>query len=94
MAADLEASRLMVRNAASMITNQTPNYSMYCAMSKKFATEKCWNVVDYALQMHGGYGYLKDYPIERFWRDVRVHEILEGTSEVMQMITSRHLLKE
>lgn len=52
-------------------------------MSKKFATEKCRGVIDYALQMHGGYGYLKDYPIERFWRDVRVHEILEGTSEVM-----------
>lgn len=50
-----------------MITNKTPNYSMYCAMSKKFATEKCRTVVDYALQMHGGYGYLKDYPIERFW---------------------------
>ena len=88
MATDLEASRLMVRNAAQMITDKAPNYPMHCAMAKKFATERCRSVIDYALQMHGGYGYLKDYQIERFLRDVRVHEILEGPSEVIQMITS------
>jgi alkylation response protein AidB-like acyl-CoA dehydrogenase len=63
-------------------------------MAKHFATEKCIKVVDYSLQMHGGYGYLRAYPIERFLRDLRVHEILEGTSEVMQLITSRALLKD
>jgi len=63
-------------------------------MAKYFATEKCMDVVDYALQMHGGYGYLREYPIERYYRDLRVHRILEGTSEVMQLITSRNLLKD
>jgi alkylation response protein AidB-like acyl-CoA dehydrogenase len=63
-------------------------------MAKHFATEKCYGVVNYALQMHGGYGYLREYPIERYLRDLRVHEILEGSSEVMQLITSRSLLKD
>lgn len=94
MATDLEASRLMVRNAADMVTEKTNNYTMYAAMAKKFATEKCSGIVNDALQMHGGYGYLKEYPIERYYRDLRVHEILEGTSEVMQIITSRTLLKD
>ena len=63
-------------------------------MAKHFATEKCYHIVNYALQMHGGYGYLKEYPIERYLRDLRVHEILEGSSEVMQIITSRKLLED
>ena len=94
MAIDLEASRFMVRNAAQMVNDKSPNYSMYAAMAKKFATEKCHEVVDYSLQMHGGYGYLKEYPIERFYRDLRVHRILEGSSEVMQLIISRNLLSD
>ena len=73
MAIDLEASRLMVRHGAKLITEKAPNYSMYCAMAKKFATDKCFDIVNDALQMHGGYGYLKDYPIERYLRDLRVH---------------------
>ena len=94
MAIALESSRLMVRNAATMVSEKSPNYSMYAAMSKKFATERCMKIVSDSLQMHGGYGYLKEYPIERVFRDLRVHEILEGTSEVMSMITSRTLLKD
>ncbi|CAI2371294.1 unnamed protein product [Moneuplotes crassus] len=94
MATDLEASRLMVRNAADMIDQNNEEKTMYCAMAKYFATEKCMDLVDYALQMHGGYGYLREYPIERYYRDLRVHRILEGTSEVMQLITSRNLLKD
>lgn len=66
---------------------------MYCSMAKMFATEKCYDIVDYALQLHGGYGYLRDYQIERYSRDLRVHRILEGTNEVMRMIVSRNILK-
>jgi len=73
MATDLEASRLMVRHGAHCITNREANYTMYCAMAKKFATDKCFDIVNDALQMHGGYGYLQDYPIERILRDLRVH---------------------
>lgn len=62
-------------------------------MAKMFATEKCYDIVDYALQLHGGYGYLRDYQIERYSRDLRVHRILEGTNEVMRMIVSRNILK-
>ena len=94
MGTELEASRLMVRNAATMIDQKHPDKTMYCAMAKHFATEKCSDVVNYALQMHGGYGYLREYPIERYFRDLRVHQILEGTSEIMQLITSRALLKD
>ena len=93
MAEQLESSRLFVRHAANLLQEKQPNYTMYCALAKKHATEQCQKVVNYALQMHGGYGYLKEYPIERVYRDVRVHEILEGTTEVMQLIASRTLLK-
>ena len=92
MSSQLLASRLMVRNAATMLDEEHPNRSTAAAMAKQFATEACTKICNDALQLHGGYGYLKDYPIERQLRDVRVHEILEGTSEVMKMITSRHLL--
>lgn len=83
MATDLEASRLMVRHGAKCLDNLEPNYTMQCAMAKKFATDKCFDIVNDSLQMHGGYGYLRDYPIERFLRDLRVHQILEGTNEIM-----------
>lgn len=86
MAIKLETSRLMVRHGANLLTEKAPNYSMYCAMAKKYATDECFNVVNDALQMHGGYGYLKEYPIERYLRDLRVHQILEGTNEVMMHI--------
>ena len=84
----------MVRHAARLLTEKQPNYSMYCAMAKKVATDKCFDVVNDALQMHGGYGYLKEYPIERFLRDLRVHSILEGTNEIMMHIIQRTLLKD
>ena len=87
MATDLEASRLMVRHGARVLSEGDPLKTMYCAMAKKFATDKCFNIVNDALQIHGGYGYLQDYPIERFLRDLRVHQILEGTNEIMMHIT-------
>lgn len=83
MATDLEASRLMVRHGAKLMVANDPNKTMYCSMAKRFATEKCFDIVNDALQLHGGYGYLQDYPIERFLRDLRVHMILEGTNEIM-----------
>jgi alkylation response protein AidB-like acyl-CoA dehydrogenase len=83
MAIDLEASRLMVRHAANLLTDKAPNYTMYCSMAKKFATDKGFDIANDALQMHGGYGYLKEYPIEKYVRDLRVHQILEGTNEIM-----------
>jgi len=94
MATDLEASRLMVRHGARMFEEKEENYTMYCAMAKKFATDKCFDIVNDALQMHGGYGYLQDYPIERYLRDLRVHQILEGTNEIMSLIIQRTLLKD
>jgi len=73
MATDLEASRLMVRNGARLLEQNAPEYTMYCAMAKRFATDRCYDIVNNSLQMHGGYGYLQDYPIERYLRDLRVH---------------------
>jgi len=92
MATDLSASRLMVRNAAALLDAKDPNATVACAMAKRFATDKGFDICNYALQMHGGYGYLKDYPVERFVRDLRVHSILEGTNEIMRLIISRNLL--
>lgn len=94
MAIDLEASRQMVRHGARLITEGDPNKTMYCAMAKNFATDRCFYIVNDCLQMHGGYGYLQDYPIERFLRDLRVHMILEGTNEIMLHIIQRILLKD
>ena len=93
MATDLEAARALLYLAAAKITAGSPDKSRFSAMAKKLATDSGSEIVDKALQMFGGYGYLKDYPIERFWRDLRVHRILEGTNEVMQMIIGRDLLK-
>ena len=83
MAIKLESSRLLIRHGARLISEDAPNYSMYCAMAKKEATEQCFNVVNDAIQLHGGYGYLADYHVERILRDLRVHLILEGTNEIM-----------
>ena len=93
MATELEAARLMVLKAASKLDAGVPDAALYCAMAKRFATDIGFQVCDQALQLHGGYGYLKDYPIERYLRDTRVHQILEGTNEIMRVVIARHLLK-
>lgn len=93
MATDLEAARLMVLRGAWAIDNDHPEKTKWCAMAKRLATDACFQIADEALQLHGGYGYLKDYPLERIVRDLRVHRILEGTNEVMRMIVARELAK-
>ena len=94
MATDLEASRALLYLAAAKVTSGAPDKSRFSAMAKRLATDNGSSIVDRALQLHGGYGYLKDYPIERFWRDLRVHSILEGTNQVMRMIVGRDLLRQ
>ncbi len=93
MATDLEAARALLYLAAAKVTEGSPDKSRFAAMAKKLASDSGSEIVDQALQMFGGYGYLRDYPIERFWRDLRVHRILEGTNEVMRMIIGRDLLR-
>ncbi|MCC6466751.1 MAG: acyl-CoA dehydrogenase family protein [Alphaproteobacteria bacterium] len=93
MATELDAARLMVHRAAAKLDASDPEATMHCAMAKRFATDACFEVVDRALQLHGGYGYIKDYPIERYLRDLRVHRILEGTNEIMRVIIARRLLR-
>lgn len=88
----LVASRQMVRLAADRLDRAHPEASLYCAMAKRFATDHCFEVCNQALQLHGGYGYLNDYPLERWVRDTRVHQILEGTNEIMRVIIARRLL--
>jgi len=92
MATALEAARLMVWRAASALDRGDPDATLYCAMAKRFATDVGFDVCNAALQIHGGYGYLRDYPIERYLRDVRVHQILEGTNEIMRLVIARRLL--
>ncbi|WP_137889340.1 isobutyryl-CoA dehydrogenase [Pseudomonas sp. 2FE] len=94
MLTDLTASRQMVRLAAHKLDQQHPEASLYCAMSKRFATDHCFDLCNAALQLHGGYGYLNDYPLERWVRDSRVHQILEGTNEIMRVIVARRLLEQ
>ncbi|XP_058490867.1 isobutyryl-CoA dehydrogenase, mitochondrial [Solea solea] len=94
MASQLVASRLMVREAARALQENRSDAVSLCSMAKLFATDQCFNVCNEALQIHGGYGYLKDYAVQQFVRDIRVHQILEGTNEVMRMIISRDLLTE
>ena len=94
MATDLEAARALLYRAAVKVTENAPDKTRFAAMAKRFATDSCSAVVDRALQLHGGYGYLQDYPIERFWRDLRVHSILEGTNQIMRMIVGRDLLRQ
>jgi alkylation response protein AidB-like acyl-CoA dehydrogenase len=93
MATDLEAARLMVRNAAAALDAGDPNATRLCAMAKRFTTDAGFEVANQALQLHGGYGYLKDYPLERIVRDLRVHQILEGTNEIMRVIVAREMFK-
>lgn len=94
MATELVAARQMVRLAAFKLDSKDPEASAYCAMAKRFATDVGFQVCDAALQIHGGYGYIKEYPLERHFRDVRVHQILEGTNEIMRVIIARRLLAE
>ncbi|MBW6526677.1 acyl-CoA dehydrogenase family protein [Sphingomonas sp. RHCKR7] len=94
MATDLEAARALLYLAAAKVTADAPDKSRFSAMAKRLATDNGSSIVDRALQLHGGYGYLKDYPIERFWRDLRVHSILEGTNQVMRMIIGRELTRQ
>ena len=94
MATDLEAARALLYMAAAKVTANSPDKSRFSAMAKRLATDNGSSIVDRALQLHGGYGYLRDYPIERFWRDLRVHSILEGTNQVMRMIIGRDLLRQ
>lgn len=93
MATELEAARALLYTAAAKVTANAPDKTRFAAMAKRFATDTGSKVVDQALQLHGGYGYLMDYPIERFWRDLRVHSILEGTNQVMRMIVGRELVR-
>jgi len=84
----------LVRYAASKLDQHDPEATAYCAMAKRFATDVGFAVCDQALQLYGGYGYIKEYPLERYFRDVRVHQILEGTNEIMRLIIARRLLAE
>jgi alkylation response protein AidB-like acyl-CoA dehydrogenase len=94
MATDLEAARALLYLAAAKVNANAPDKSRFSAMAKRLATDSGSAIVDKALQLFGGYGYLRDYPIERFWRDLRVHSILEGTNQVMRMIIGRDLLRQ
>lgn len=94
MATELIAARQLVRYAASKLDREDPDASTYCAMAKRFATDVGFQVCDQALQLYGGYGYIKEYPMERYFRDVRVHQILEGTNEIMRVIIARRLLAQ
>ena len=93
MATELEAARALLYLAAAKVSAGTPDATRFAAMAKRFATDTGSTIADRALQLHGGYGYLMNYPIERFWRDLRVHSILEGTNQVMRMIVGRELVR-
>lgn len=94
MLTDYEAARLMVYKAASSLDEQHSSAPMYCAMAKRLATDVAFRISDKAMQLHGGYGYLKDYAIERIFRDLRVHQILEGTNEIMREIIAKASLDD
>lgn len=94
MASELTAARLMVRHAAWRLDQNDPEARAHCAMAKRFATDMGFNVCNEALQLHGGYGYIREYPLERLVRDTRVHQILEGTNEIMRLIVARRLLAD
>ena len=94
MATELDAARLMLRRAAQSLDKGDPDATLHCAMAKRLATDAGFRVCNEALQLHGGYGYLKDFGIERYLRDVRVHQILEGTNEIMRLIIARRLLRQ
>jgi alkylation response protein AidB-like acyl-CoA dehydrogenase len=94
METDLQAARVLLYMAAVKVTENAPDKTRFAAMAKRLATDSGSAIVDRALQLHGGYGYLMDYPVERFWRDLRVHSILEGTNQVMRMIIARDILRQ
>ena len=94
MATDLEAARALLYLAAAKVTEGAPDKTRFAAMAKRLSTDSGSKIVNDALQLFGGYGYLMDYPIERFWRDLRVHSILEGTNQIMRLIVSRDLLRQ
>ncbi len=94
MITEFHAARLMVYRAAHALDNGEPNAPMYAAMAKQFASDTAFKISDKALQVHGGYGCLKDYPVERFFRDLRIHRVVEGTNEIMREIISKSVLKE
>ncbi|STR25488.1 Acyl-CoA dehydrogenase, short-chain specific [Janthinobacterium lividum] len=94
MLTELVAARQMVRLAAWKLDQESPDATAYCAMAKRFATDVGFNVANDALQLHGGYGYIREYPLERHVRDTRVHQILEGTNEIMRLIVARAILKD
>jgi alkylation response protein AidB-like acyl-CoA dehydrogenase len=94
MLTELVAARQMIRLAASKLDRKDPQATTYCAMAKRFATDVGFAVCNDALQLLGGYGYIKEYPMERYVRDTRVHQILEGTNEIMRVIVGRKLLMD
>ena len=94
MVTEVTASRQMVRLAAFKLDQKDPKAPSYCAMAKRLATDLCFEVCNQAIQIYGGYGYIKDYPVERLMRDARVHQILEGSNEIMRVILSRSILEE
>jgi alkylation response protein AidB-like acyl-CoA dehydrogenase len=94
METELQAARTLLYAAAAKVTAGAPDKTKFAAMAKRLATDTGMAVVDRALQLHGGYGYLQDYPVERFFRDLRVHRILEGTNEIMRVIIARELLRQ
>ena len=94
METELQAARVFLRQAAWKLDQKAPDASRHCAMAKRLVTDLSFRVANDALQLHGGYGYLADYGIEKIVRDLRVHQILEGTNEIMRMIISRDMLKE
>jgi len=93
MATDLEAARALLYLAAAKVTDNAPDKSRFSAMAKRLATDNGSKVVNDALQLFGGYGYLKEYPVEKLWRDLRVHSILEGTNQIMRMIIGREMVR-
>jgi alkylation response protein AidB-like acyl-CoA dehydrogenase len=94
MATELEAARLMIRAAADALDKKQPRATMLCAMAKRLASDTGFKIANDALQLHGGYGYLKDFPAERHVRDLRVHQILEGTNEIMRVIVAREMFRQ
>jgi isobutyryl-CoA dehydrogenase len=94
MAIKLVSARLLVRHAALLLDSGSDDAPGVCAMAKSHATDACFNLANDALQIHGGYGYLKDYKVQQYVRDLRVHQILEGTNEIMKIIISREMLEK
>lgn len=94
MLTNLDASRLMVHRAATSLDKKHPNAIMHCAMAKRFATDLCFEICNQALQLHGGYGYIREYGVERYFRDLRVHQILEGTNEIMRLMIAKQAFHE